>query len=77
MPEFDVTIRYHLTDSLRFMLGYTFLYWSNTLRPGDQIDLQLSQLPPEPPAGQHRPAVLLATDDFWAQGVNLGLEYRF
>ncbi len=77
IPEFAVAIRYNLTDSLRLMVGYTFLYWSNMLRPGDQIDLQLSQLPPEPPAGQHGPAVLLVTDDFWAQGINLGLEYRF
>ena len=27
--------------------------------------------------GPNRPAVLFKTSDFWAQGVNAGLEYRF
>ena len=29
------------------------------------------------PTGQNRPAPLLNSTDFWAQGVNFGLEFRY
>ncbi len=60
---------------LRF--GYTFLYWSRVARPASQIDTSVSQLPPEDPTGARRPAFAFSTSDFWAQGINFGLEYRF
>jgi hypothetical protein len=30
-----------------------------------------------PPAPEVRPAVLFRETDFWAQGVNLGMEFRW
>jgi hypothetical protein len=53
------------------------LYWSNVARPAEQVDLGVSQFPPEPPAGAHRPQFLFSASDFWAQGLSLGLDYRF
>ena len=55
------------------------------VRPGEQIDrvLDETQIPNfDPPgtiapAGQNRPAVLFRQSDFWAQGMNLGLEFRY
>jgi len=81
IPELGITVGYNLTPRLRATFGYTFLYWSRVVRPGDQIDLDLdldlAQLPPEPPAGAQRPEYRCVIDDLWAQGLNFGLDYRF
>jgi hypothetical protein len=78
MPEIGFTLGYDLTPRLRATAGYTLLYWSNVARPGDQIDLNLdpAQFPPATATGT-KPAFELHTSDFWAQGVNLGLDYHF
>ncbi len=77
LPELGVTVGYNLTCQLRATLGYTFIYWNNVLRAGDQIDSSLSQLPPEPPTGTHEPAALMKTTDFWAQGLRAGVDFCF
>ena len=83
VPEVGVNVGYQVTDHLRAFAGYTFLYWSSVVRPGDQIDLGLSgtQIPTDsrynPTAGPARPAVLLRDTSFWAQGINVGIEFRY
>lgn len=85
VPEIGVKLGYNLTDNLRVTVGYDFLYWSNVVRPGDQIDtsLNVAQIPnflPQgqvAPAGPIRPLVPFRTTDFWAQGFNAGLELRY
>jgi len=79
VPEVGVNLGYNITPRLRALVGYTFLYWSNVVRPGDQIDLSLnpSQFPPGTLNGAARPAFTFNDSDFWAQGLNFGAEYRF
>jgi hypothetical protein len=83
VPEFGLNAGYQITRHLRAFVGYTFLYWSSVVRPGDQVDVGLSgtQLPTDtrfnPRAGPARPAVLFRDTDFWAQGINFGLEFRY
>ena len=80
MPEFGVTLGYDITPRLRATFGYTFLYWSRVARPGDQIDRDLnpSFIPNNgPPVGAPRPAFAFVANDFWAQGMNFGLECCF
>jgi hypothetical protein len=84
MPELGVNVGYQFNDHWRAFIGYNFLYWSSVLRPGDQIDrvLDVTKIPnfllnPPPPAPQARPAVLFRDTEFWAQGVNFGLEFRY
>lgn len=77
IPELGITLGYSVTRALRLTFGYTFIYWSTTARPGNQIDLDVSQLPPEDPGGAGRPRFTLETSDYWAQGLNFGLDYRF
>ncbi|HXG10886.1 MAG TPA: BBP7 family outer membrane beta-barrel protein [Gemmataceae bacterium] len=82
VPEVGVNLGYHFTDSLRAYVGYTFLYWSDVLRPGDQIDrvLDINQIPNfirGPAVAQVRPVVPFRSTDFWAQGLNFGLEFRY
>jgi hypothetical protein len=77
IPELGVTLGCDLTCRLRATVGYTFLYWNRVARPANQIDTSVSQLPPEDPTGAKRPAFAFSTSDFWAQGMNFGLEYCF
>ena len=79
MPEVGCTVGYDLSPHLKATLGYSLLYWSNVARPGDQIDTNLDsrQFPPAAAGTFVKPEFALHTSDFWAQGVNLGLDYRF
>jgi len=79
MPEGSVTVGVHVTDGFRIFAGYTFIYWSNVWRAGDQIDLTIntSQVGTGPIAGVPRPQFPAKDSDFWAQGVSAGLELRF
>ena len=80
-PEFGATLGYQLTQRWRMTAGYTFIYWANVVRPGDQIDTDVNPnlLPPEtvPFTGALRPKFTFRETDFWMQGVNLGAEYRW
>lgn len=81
VPEFDFNVGYQLTDHLRLIGGYTFIYWSNVVRPGDQIsrDLNTDLLPPpvDPISGAARPEFAFRMTDYWVQGLNFGAEYRW
>ena len=78
-PELGFTVGYQVNPCWRMTAGYTFLYWSRVFRAGDQIDLDVNTdlLPPEEDevTTSLRPAFRgFAADDFWAQGLTLGLE---
>jgi hypothetical protein len=77
IPELGVTVGCSVTPQIRLSAGYTFMYWNNILRAGDQIDSGLSQLPPSAPTGVHRPIVPMRQADFWAQGLRFGFDYVF
>jgi hypothetical protein len=79
MPELGIAVGYDITCRLRVTCGYTILYWSKVVRPGDQIDTQVnpSQFPPGTLTGAPYPQFTPRTTDFWAQGLNVGLELRF
>lgn len=83
VPELGVKIGYQLTNHLRLTVGYTFLYWSEVVRPGDAIDraINFTQRPTffgqGTLVGPARPAFTNRDSDFWAQGLNLGLEFRY
>jgi hypothetical protein len=83
VPEVNVSIGFQITEYLRAFAGYSFLYWSQVARPGDQVDLGLNEnLVPTSTTfgtggGPARPAFAFHTTDFWAHGINLGLEFRF
>ncbi len=83
MPELGVTLGYQLTDWCRLTVGYNFLYWSSVVRPGDQIDrvIDVSQIPnfgrPAQSTGFARPTATVSDTGFWAQGVSLGVAFRY
>ncbi|BBO30602.1 BBP7 family outer membrane beta-barrel protein [Lacipirellula parvula] len=83
LPQLGMTLGYKLTDRLKLTGGYTFLYWSNVVRPGDQIDLEVNPgnlpfaNPPDPDGLPARPQFTYRQNDFWAHGLSAGLEYQW
>ncbi len=83
VPEVGINLNYQVTNYLGLSLGYTFLYWSSVNRPGNQVDtsLNLTQVPPPvgPPAlvGPARPLFPNRDSDYWAQGLNFGVQLRY
>ncbi len=81
IPEVGVTLGYRVTDCVKLTLGYSFIYWSNVLRPGEQIDRVVNPglFPPQEASvyGPPRPAFFFRDTDFWAQGLSWGLEMRW
>jgi hypothetical protein len=81
IPEFGVRAGYQINPCLRAFVGYTFLYWGEVARSGNQIDqtVNTSLLPPatSPVSGPLRPAPRFADSSFWAQGISLGFEVQY
>src|SRR5262249_15573982 len=79
VPEFGINVGYQLTDYCTAYVGYNFIYWTNVVRPGDQIDFSVnpSQLSGNPLIGTSRPTLVARNSDFWVQGVNVGLAFRY
>ncbi|MCE9562326.1 MAG: BBP7 family outer membrane beta-barrel protein [Planctomycetes bacterium] len=83
VPEGTFKIGVKLNDSGRFYVGYNFLYLSDSVRPGDQIDRTLNpaNIPSLNPGGafipSDRPRPLMNRTDFWTQGFTIGLETRY
>jgi hypothetical protein len=83
LPELNLNLGYQLSEGIRVFVGYDLTYWSNVIRPGDQIDRNVnrsfvptseffggSPFPPEP-------VILFRSTDWWMQGINFGVAVRF
>lgn len=82
VPEITLTVGYQVTEHLRAFAGYNFLYWSSVIRPAEQIDrnIDINRIPNFERAGAVNgvfPRPLFDQNDFWAQGLTLGAEYRW
>lgn len=81
IPELGATLGFRVTKRLRLTAGYTLVYWSSVVRPGDHVDLDLNPnlFPPEviPFVGPLRPTFAWNATDFLAHGMNAGVDYRW
>jgi hypothetical protein len=83
VPEFDVRVGYQVSRHMRLFAGYTFLYWSEVVRAGDQIDTSVNPTqvaivqPAGPLVGPARPAFSVHGTDLWTQGGTFGVEFRY
>ena len=80
IPEIGANVGFHLSPNCRILLGYSALYWDKIARPGEQIDLRVNTdlLPPAlDNIGPELPTFSLKESSFWAQGVNLGLDFQW
>jgi hypothetical protein len=83
IPQLDFQAGMDVTERIRVHVGYDFLYVSDVVRPGDQIDRRINfTQQPAPVAGgalmgAPLPAPQFRQSDFWAHGISLGLTLRF
>lgn len=77
LPELGVGLEYQLTPLWRLNFGYTLLLVSNIVRPGDQIDMNVSpnQFPPR--INGAYPQFAFNISELWLQGINFGIECNF
>ena len=70
--QVGANVGYRVTDDLRLRVGYTFLFWPDVFRAGDQIDTTVNPnlLPPPllPLTGPLRPSSRRHDSDFWRKG---------
>lgn len=82
IPALEMKVYWLVSSQLRLYAGYDFLYWNQVVRPGSQIDhnINLSQsavFGAGALSGPAYPAPLFNRTDFWAQGFNVGFEFKF
>jgi hypothetical protein len=83
VPEVDLDAGFEVTRHLVFTVGFSFLYWSEVARAGQQVDTNVNPdlVPTSATYGQsnipHQPALSIHDADFWVYGLHLGLELRF
>jgi hypothetical protein len=80
VSEVNVRVGYRITERCVASVGYTFLFWSDVLRPAGQLGpVDPRQVPSNlafnPVAGAA--AFQVHGSAFWAQGLTAGLEYRY
>ena len=83
VPEIATNLTVQVTRHLTVTLGYTYLYVSDVVRPGDQIGTRVNTtLVPTSQNfgarfGGQSPTTTLVNSNYWAQGINVGLTYGF
>jgi hypothetical protein len=78
IPEMTLNLAYHVRSNVSVHVGYNFIWMSNVLVSGDQIDrrVNLSQIP-GPVVGPNLPAFQFNSTEYWVQGINLGVNWNF
>ena len=80
VPEVGLKSRLALTPWCSASLGYTLIYWNKVLCPGDQMSglVNITQVPFHGPfSGPLLPSPQFVHTDYFAQGLEAGLEFRF
>lgn len=83
VSETEFRVGLDLTQRVTVFASHSFLWMGKVARAGEQIDtaINVSQLPIRsgdgPLIGPAAPSVKLAQSSFWAQGLNLGVQFRF
>lgn len=77
----EIKVGYTVSQNVRITLAYEHTYYSNVVRPTDQIDRNLPKgqtfNQADPTISTTSPAKLFNTTDFFAHGLNVGVEVRF
>ena len=85
VPELAVNVGYRLTPSASIFMAYSLLYASNVVRPGNQVNrtvntTQSTSYTEDPAAklvGPAQPTFAFNDSSFWAQGISVGMAFRF
>ncbi len=85
VPEVTLSLGYRLTPTATVYLGYSFLYASNVVRPGEQVNRNINPTqslayggePPVQPVGAAQPSFSFDSSNYWAQSLSIGFAWRF
>lgn len=83
VPEIGVNLGFQITKHIDIHAGYSFLYWSHVIRPGEFVDRRVNptQVPTSiqfgPAVGPALPSSTVDQKDFWVQGLNAGMTFRY
>ena len=84
IPEVGANIGIQLMPGVFVRVGYSFLYWSSVARAGQQINrnLDVTQIPTSQfyglNGGTGQPVFgSIVHSTYFAQGLNIGMEFRF
>lgn len=83
LPELGAKVGYQFTPRIRAFVGYDCILLTDAVRPGDQINrnINTTQLPtsggPGTLVGPAQPSFAFHQTDFWAQGIDFGIEFRY
>jgi hypothetical protein len=84
VPEAELKLGYNVTRNIQVFAAYNFMYLSNVERPGNAIDHNInpSVVPVlsglgATPVGVPAPNFGFNRSDFWAQGINVGVQFKF
>jgi hypothetical protein len=77
--ELGISAQYYIGCQLKLSAGYTLMYWSELIRYGQQVQLDVnpSQIGGGTLVGPALPRATERRSDFWAQGITFGVEYLF
>src|SRR5262249_37874092 len=83
VPEVNIHLGYQISSHVLVYVGYDFLFINDVLRPGNAVNtnINITFVPTNAKFGEAsplpQPRVPFHEEDFWAQGVEFGLELRF
>jgi hypothetical protein len=79
IPQLGLELGCQVNCNWRVYFGYNILYWACVSRAANQVDLNVDprNFPPPLAGATPFPAFRDRTSGFWAQGMNVGAEYRF
>jgi hypothetical protein len=85
LPEVKLNLGYRVTPATTLYVGYSLLYASDVVRPGNQINRNINPTqsvsyvgaPPVSLDGPAQPSFAFNGSSFWAQGVSIGLSVGF
>jgi hypothetical protein len=72
VPELGVNWVYRMGRGVDLSFGYTFVYWSEAMRAGQQINRRI-----DPSQTVAQPTQRLMAGDYWAQGLNFGVAWQY
>jgi len=71
VPEFELRYNYHLNEAVEVSVGYSCIYWSKAVQPGNQIDLNVDVL------NGTAPVLSIDSDKYWIHSLSMGVSWRF
>lgn len=82
VPEVTINLGYQFTSHLRGFIGFNWLEMTLATRAGDIVDggvnpAKIPGVQVDNPQSINRPTFQFTNSDFWALGMNFGLEFRY